>query len=115
MEAFDFSNPMVLSVMAFFAVAALIGAIVFVVRDFRATSTEDRLDILTGRKVRDDDKTEIITKEELIRESVNGLSGIFSGVTSRLEKMRWLFEQADSPIKAPNAASLFSAIADQLS
>ena len=100
MEAIDFSNPMILSVVVFFAVASLIGAVIFVIRDFSATSTEDRLDILTGRKVRDDDKTEKITKEELIRESVNGLSGIFSGLTSRLEKMRWLFEQADSPIKA---------------
>ena len=100
MEAIDFSNPMFLSVVAFFAVTALIGAVVYLMRDLSATSTEDRLDILTGRKVREDDKTEKITKEELIRESVDGLSGIFSGVTSRVEKMSWLFEQANSPINA---------------
>ncbi|MCH7988518.1 MAG: type II secretion system F family protein [Planctomycetes bacterium] len=99
MEAFDFSNPMLLSVMAFFAVAALIGAIVFVMRDFRATSTEDRLDILTGRKVRENANSEKITKEELIRGGVDGLAGVFSGFASRLEKLSWLFEQADSPIK----------------
>jgi tight adherence protein B len=99
MEAFNFSNPMVLSVVAFFAVAALIGAVIFVMRDFSATSTEDRLDVLTGRKVRDDKKTETITKEELLREGVDGLFGIFSGFASRIENLSWLFEQADSPIK----------------
>ncbi len=92
-------DPWIISVAAFLGVAALVAAVAFVMRDFGSTTAEDRLKIMTGKKSRDGE-TGAIVKDKLIRESLGGLSGIFSGLTERLARLSLLFEQADSPIKA---------------
>lgn len=92
-------DPLLISVAAFFGVAALIGAVVFLLRDFSPTAAEDRLEVMTGKKSRDGGNDGIM-KEEFIREGLDGIAGMFSGLTERLAKLGRLFEQADSPIKA---------------
>jgi len=92
-------DPLVISITAFGGVAALVGAVAFIMRDFSPTKAEDRLEVMTGKKSRDG-QSEGVMKEEIIREGITGLSGMFSGITDRLAKLSLLFEQADSPIKA---------------
>ncbi|MEX2287234.1 MAG: type II secretion system F family protein [Planctomycetaceae bacterium] len=90
-------DPFLISVVAFVGVAALIAAVAFVMRDYGSTTTEDRLEIITGKKARDG--SEPMTKDVLIRESFDGLTGMFSGLMKRLTGLKLLFQQADSPIK----------------
>lgn len=92
-------DPIVISILAFAGVATFAGAIAFLFVDFGATTAEDRLAVLTGKKRRDggDNKTETIYKE-----SVDGMAKMFGSFAERLQKLTLLFDQADSPIK-PNA------------
>ncbi len=90
-------DPFLVSVVAFVGVTALIAAVALLKRDFSSTTTEDRLEIITGKKARDG--SEAATKDVLIREGFDGLTGMFSGLMKRLTGLKLLFEQADSPIK----------------
>ncbi|HUG94271.1 MAG TPA: type II secretion system F family protein [Planctomycetaceae bacterium] len=90
-------DPILISVAAFVGVVALVGGVAFILRDFGSTDVEDRLQVMTGRKARDG--ADSITREDLLKESWTGLSGMFGGLTDRLKNLTLLFEQADSPIK----------------
>jgi tight adherence protein B len=91
-------DPFIISLAAFVGVVTLIVAVALVVRDFSATTAEDRLAVLTGRKAADG-ASDGIVKEQILNESVAGLASMFSGLTERLHDLSMLFEQADSPIK----------------
>lgn len=91
-------DPLYLSLAAFVAVAALVGAVAFVMRDFGSTTAEDRLEIMTGRKSRDGEAQSIM-KDEILKGGMDGLSGLFSGFAERLRNLSLLFEQADSPLR----------------
>ena len=91
-------DPIVISIAVFLAVVALVGAVlVFMGND--ASKTEDRLEIITGKKAREEQSTGIM-KEEVISESLSGLSNAVGGIFGKISNMKRLFEQADSPIKA---------------
>ena len=90
-------STLLISIAAFVGVAALVAAIAYVVRDFGSSTAEDRLAVITGQRAADSDAA---SAESLMREGVEGLSGMFSGITNRLARLTLLFEQADSPIKA---------------
>lgn len=89
-------DPTLVSIAAFIAVAALVGAIAFLMRDFGSSSVEDRLEVMTGRRRQE----EVVTKDVLIREGMEGVTGLFGKFAQRLQRLALLFEQADSPIKA---------------
>jgi tight adherence protein B len=78
-------------------------------RDFSGSSVEDRLEVMTGRRRQE----ESLTKETLMREGMDGMSGIFGKFTERLQRLSLLFDQADSPIKSQTffGISLGTAIA----
>lgn len=88
-------DPMIISIAAFVAVAALVGAVAFLMRDFGSSSVEDRLEVMTGRRRQD----EAVTKDVLIREGMEGVTGLFGKFAQRLQRLSLLFEQADSPLK----------------
>ena len=90
-------DPLMISIAAFVGVVALVAAVAFLMGDFGASSVEDRLDVMTGKKARDADGQ--INKETILRESATGLANIFGGFSERLHRLSALFEQADSPIK----------------
>jgi tight adherence protein B len=92
-------DPVLISIAAFIGVAALVGAVAFVMRDFGSTAAEDRLEILTGQKSRDGE-AKGIAKAELMRETYEGFSGMFGGLGNTVGNFGQLLEQADSPIKA---------------
>ena len=88
-------DPFIVSVAAFVAVAALVGAVAFMMRDFGPSSVEDRLEIMTGRRRQED----MVTRDAIIRDGMEGVTGLFGRFADRLQRLSLLFEQADSPIK----------------
>lgn len=88
-------DPTIISIAVFVAVAALVGGIAFLMRDFGSTSVEDRLEIMTGRRRQED----LVTKDAIIRDGMEGVTGLFGRFAQRLQRLTLLFEQADSPIK----------------
>ncbi len=89
-------DPTLISIAAFVAVAALVGAIAFLMRDMGSSSVEDRLEIMTGRRRQEDS----VTKDAIIRDGMEGMTGLLGKFSERLKRLTLLFEQADSPIKA---------------
>ncbi len=93
-------DPVILiSIAVFLGVATLIVAIAFLTREFNASTAEERLEVITGKKTRETGSKQV-TREELLRESVLGLSGVLSSFSSRLGSLSTLLEQSNSPIKA---------------
>ncbi|MCA9114676.1 MAG: type II secretion system F family protein [Planctomycetaceae bacterium] len=90
-------DPMLLSIAAFIAVAALVGAVAFLMNDFGASRAEERLNEITGRGGRGDG--EGVLRQEIMREGMEGALGMFSGLAERLQSLALLFEQSNSPIK----------------
>ncbi len=88
-------DPTLISLVAFAAVASLVGAVAFLMRDLGSSSVEDRLEVMTGRRRQED----IVTKDVLIRDGMEGLTGVFGKFSERLQRLALLFEQADSPMK----------------
>ena len=91
-------EPWLISIIAFAAVALLVAAIGFVMRDLRGSKAEDRLEVMTGKRSVDGESGKIV-REELIREGVTGLWGFIHRLASRLGNLSLLFQQADSPIR----------------
>lgn len=92
-------DPLLISIVAFVGVSALVGAIAFAMKDFSATTAEERLEVLTGKKTAEGESRGIM-KEEVFREGVGGLMGMLGGISKRLGNLGLLFEQADAPIKS---------------
>lgn len=94
-------DPLTIMIAAFVGVVALILAIGLLMREMGSKTAEDRLAVLTGRKTADQ-ATGAITKDEIFSEGLAGLNGVLSKLMDRLNGLKRLFEQADSPLK-PNA------------
>ncbi len=90
-------DPFLISIVAFLAVAATVGAVVFLMQDLGTTKVEDRLHSITGGKSADDQNGGV-TKRELMQEGISGITGIFASFSKRFGNMALLFEQSDSPI-----------------
>lgn len=81
----------------FAAVTILAGAIFFLLYDASASTTEDRLEILTGKKsAKAEDQG--IMKEDMMSAG-NGITQTFVKMFEGLGNMGMFFEQADSPIR----------------
>lgn len=91
-------HTLLISIAAFLGAVALVAAVTFLLRDFGSNRVEDRLQVLTGQKSSENGADGIV-KEELIREGMEGVAGLFSGFADRLRQLSLLFEQANSPIK----------------
>ena len=69
-------NPFIISIAAFVAVAALVGGVAFLMRDFGSTSAEDRLATMTGRRRKEGE----VTKDQIVKDGVGGLASMFGGL-----------------------------------
>ncbi len=90
-------SPVLISLAAFAAVAMLVAAVALVLKDLQPTKVEDRLQVLAGLKTPELEARGLL-KEEVFREGVSGLAGVFHGLARRVGNLNNLFEQADSPI-----------------
>lgn len=81
----------------FAAVTILVGAIFFLLYDANASTTEDRLEILTGKKsARAEDQG--IMKEDLVAAG-GGVTRFFGKMFEGVGNIGLFFEQADSPVR----------------
>lgn len=94
-------NPILISAAVFVAVTALVAAVAFILKDFRNTKAEDRLQVLAGLKSPGLESRGLM-KDEVLREGVQGLAGMINRLAMRAGNLKNLFIQADSPI-TPNA------------
>lgn len=92
-------DPLIISAIVFVAVVGLVVAIGLALKGMGATTVEDRLAVMTGKKAVGSESQSVI-KEELVGEGLAGLLSMFSGLRDRFQNLSKLFEQADSPIKA---------------
>jgi tight adherence protein B len=91
-------DPILISIMAFLAVAGLIGAVMYIISDSGSTKSEDRLEVMTGQKTRGE-QTSGIMKEDIISDGMTGLSKMMANIIRRISRLKLLFEQAESPLK----------------
>lgn len=82
----------------FIGVTVLVAAIIFLVNDFGGSSTEDRLEILTGQKSTKSEETGIM-KEDFLESAQGGLGASIGKMFSGVKNMGLFFEQSDSPIR----------------
>jgi tight adherence protein B len=88
-------TPVVISVLAFMAVAALVGVLAFVLGGDNTSKMSDRLDSLTGKKKKDDEATSILRKSAFERDR----KSLMELITPRIVSLEKLFIQADCHIK----------------
>lgn len=88
-----------ISGVVFLAVAALVVAIIFLVKDLKPTKAEDRLQILTSGKQAGPDPT-LPASGSLMRDGMSSFSQSMSDFFGRVGNLPLLLEQADSPVKA---------------
>jgi tight adherence protein B len=84
-----------ISLLVFIGVQALIGALLYFFNDGSGKITE-RLELLTGRKRKDDDATSILKKTALDRDK----KSLLEAVTPNLPSLQKVIVQADAHIKA---------------
>src|SRR5256714_14297267 len=87
-------TPLLISVLAFVAVSALIGFLVFTFGD-KGARVDDRLDLLTGRKKKDDEATSILKQSALDRDK----KSLLEMLTPNLPSLHKIMEQADCHIQ----------------
>src|SRR5258706_9773485 len=92
---FDNLNPTVISMMAFLAVSGVVGVVAFVFRD-TTPPTATRLDLLVGKRRREDDE-----KQDILRKSAfeSDKKSFLAMITPNFLSVEKLFQQADCHIK----------------
>lgn len=82
----------------FIGVTVIVAAVFYLLNDIGASTTEDRLEILTGKKTQKSEETGIM-KEDFMESASGGLGSIFGRLFKSFENMGLFFEQADSPVR----------------
>lgn len=82
----------------FIGVTVLVAAVFFLMNDFGASSTEDRLEILTGKQGKKSEETGIM-KEDFMESASGGFGAMTGKLFKSFENMGMFFEQADSPLR----------------
>jgi tight adherence protein B len=88
-------TPLLISAMVFMAVAALVGVLAFVFRD-NTPQTATRLDLLVGKRTRDQEKSQDILRKQAFEGDKKNL---LEWLTPKFLTPTKLFEQADCHIK----------------
>jgi tight adherence protein B len=88
-------TPLLVSAMVFVGVAALVGTLAFVFRD-KGPQTATRLDLLVGKRRREDDQAADILRKTAFESDKKSL---LEALTPRFLSPQKLFEQADCHIK----------------
>jgi tight adherence protein B len=88
-------SPVIISILAFVTVATLVGMLAFVFRD-QTPQTATRLDMLVGKRRRDDDQGADILRKTAFESDKRSL---LEAVTPKFLSPQKLFEQADCHIK----------------
>lgn len=90
-------SPILISVFAFIAVAALCGAVIVIVKEYSPNVSERRLRVLAGQDGAAADTPDLL-KRAAFGENLGLASKYLAGIAQRFCNPRLLFQQADSPI-----------------
>lgn len=82
----------------FIGVTVIVAAVFYLLNDIGSSSTEDRLEILTGKKSTKSEETGIM-KEDFMESASGGIGAVVSKPFKSIENMGMFFEQADSPVR----------------
>ncbi len=88
-------TPLMISIVAFAGVAAVVGLLAFVLND-SSGKISDRLDMLTGRKKKDDETTTILKKTAFDRDK----QSLLEALTPNMPSLAKIIVQADVHIRA---------------
>jgi tight adherence protein B len=99
-------SPTLISIAAFVGVTGMVAALALLFRQKEGGVVEDRLDVLAGKKAA---KEQALNRDALLKEGLQGLTGIAQKVFERFDNLKLLFVQADSPIK-PETFCLISGV-----
>jgi tight adherence protein B len=88
-------SPLLISVLVFVAVQAMLGMLLFVFNDSSGKLTE-RLDVLTGKKKKEDEQTNILKKSAFERDK----KSLLEMLTPNMPSLQKLILQADAHISA---------------
>jgi tight adherence protein B len=87
-------TTLMISLISFMAVSALVGLVAFVLRDYGSPKTDERLDVLVGKR-KDDAGTDILKKSAFESDKQSFLELI----TPNIPSLKRIFEQAECHIK----------------
>ena len=87
-------TTLMISVISFMAVSALVGLVAFVLRDYGSPKTDERLDVLVGKR-KEDAGTDILKKSAFESDKQSFLELI----TPNIPSLKRIFEQAECHIK----------------
>ena len=82
----------------FIGVTVLVAAGFYLLSDLGATSTEDRLEILTGNPSQKSEET-VITKDDFLESTSGGIGNAIGTLFKGMKDLGLFFEQANSPIR----------------
>src|SRR5450755_21571 len=86
-------SPLLIYAMVFIGVSAIIGVLFFIFGEGQAKTTE-RLDLLTGRRKKDDETTNILRKTAIDRDK----KSLLAALTPHVPSLHKLIIQADANI-----------------
>jgi tight adherence protein B len=86
---------MLISMLAFVSVTAIIGVLAFVFRDVGGPKTSNRLDILIGKRRRDDSGADILKRTAFEGDK----KSLLEAITPNIPSVKRIFEQAECHIK----------------
>src|SRR5262249_35019941 len=100
-------TPVLIAIFAFVGVAALIGTLAFVFTDNSNSRVTDRLDTLTGKKVKDDPNASILRKQAFEGDK----KSLLEMLTPNFPSMDKYFRQADCHIPASTLVGISGLLA----
>ncbi|MFH1302715.1 MAG: type II secretion system F family protein [Planctomycetota bacterium] len=92
-------QTLIISIAAFLGMMALVGAVMFVFKDFSSSTAEDRLAVITGKKKAANESASLL-KEEFVKGGLNSLSDQVAHVLEKFGNLKLLLEQSEAPFKA---------------
>src|SRR4051794_3887302 len=98
-------SPLMIAVLVFIAVQALLGVLLFVLTDSTG-KIADRLDMLTGRKKKEDEQTNILKKSAIERDK----KSLLKMFTPNLPSLHKVITQADANIKPSTLMAIGSVL-----
>lgn len=89
-------SPLLISILAFMAVAGLVGAVAMMFRGESDTKVEDRLAALTSAKISKGDAS--LVTQSVLSQPLDATAGFFEALLERFGRARLLFDQADTTL-----------------
>jgi tight adherence protein B len=104
-------SPLLISVAVFLAVAAMVGAVAFVLRGSAETRVEDRLAQLTGAKVSSAAKDSLLKDSGVLNQPLDATQGIIATFLAQFRGLSLWFQQADTTIAPSRFFTVCGALA----